>query len=251
MKYFVLFLYCFALFLTAHSGAIRAQDSLIDTGADIARLNFSEEEKVGFAFYNLIARDPPYESWIMNSDPYIKMMPDDRIHYMDAERNRLKNGIANFSLKKDLIRVRIMSDLTIRPDAENETMVMDVQIPEFSDGLAFFPFKLGEQWIAVIPMDMSHTMSYPLTLEELALIDRDLGTRSKGRKNVAVEILLLPVSADDKSPMTLDEKSMVLMMAEVASFYLLDDKNRIPIWGYTAPWYNSSVREQVMDLYKE
>ena len=251
MKCFILFLLCFATLQVAAFVEIRAQSAPLLVDGDIARLSFSEDEKVGFAFYTLIGQDPPYESWVMNAPEYIKMMPDDRIYYMDAERAKLKNGIANFNIRRDLVRVRILANLKIRAGEERDGMILDIIIPEFRDEIAFFPFQLGKRWIAVIPKDMSYTTSYPIAFGDLSMLEDEIGLKERGLENVIVEITLLPVNADSKTPMVLDDKPMWLMMSDIASLYILDDKNRVPVWGYSAPWYDSSVREQITDLYKD
>jgi hypothetical protein len=234
---------------------VLAQGSAAGLPADITMT-----ERVGFAFYSLTKQSPPLEDWVMGKENYQRAQPNVRLTMMDSERNRLHQGWSRFNLSRDLItlrfavRVRGMDNPDLdpnvqpRPGEEILSKAFQIELPGMTQGV-HFPFQLGRQWITVIPEGMTEVMVNPLTDAHYKLMVESIGLRQDKDIIAEAELVMRPKQADGKTPMTIDSLPMFLMLADIASFSILD-KERRPIWEISADWYKTEQSQEFLNLYK-
>ena len=221
-------------------------------------LGFSDSEKVGFAFYHLINKDPPFEDWIQARDDYIKARPAARLNLIDHDRIRLRDGFANYIVDRDMLKMQVMLLYTVgdNPDyksgaeARSKGLTKRLSI-KFQDSKLekYFPFQLGKMWIGVIPMDMDNFTKIDMT-------DEDYQEFCQGIYNCfpfddrpyMTTIVLSPIQADAKAPLMEGDVPVFLLLSKIAAISI--HLNDTILWSKTAPWYMSRTSQELMVLHK-
>ena len=240
--------------MTTFPSAARAQN--------VSLAPITTTEKVGFAYYNLTRQPVPLADWVVGSDTYINMSPVDRIPYLDEQVLRLRQGYASYMPGRDFITIRFAVrirgldnpdlDLSGPPPGPGEPLLnkaVKMSIPS-SSPVAYFPFKLGHHWIALIPEGVATTSIQPLTEDHYQRIAAATGMNETTDIVAEAELILRPIKADSKTPMVLDGISMWLMLSDVASYALLDRERR-PLWSVAASWYEVEKSIEYMTLYDQ
>lgn len=247
MRFFCLLLS--AALLLCHAVPAGAQNAIM--------AGYTETEKVGFAFYRMINRDPPFEDWIVNRPDYQAAMPQIRMDIMDQQRDRLRQGYANFFPERDMIAIEVPliysasknPDYDKDPAAEAKGLVQRVQIrfPEVK-GQPYFPFQIGKLWVGLIPQDIESIFRQDMTAAEFKHFCGAISdcTNFQNRK-IPTMIVMRPVKADAKTPMMDGDLPIWLMLSDVGSIYIND--NKTTAWSYTAPWYSTRQTQELMTLY--
>lgn len=221
-------------------------------------LGFSDSEKVGFAFYHLINKDPPFDEWIQARDDYITARPTARLNLMDRDRIRLRDGFANYIVDRDMLKVQVMMLYTVgdnpdyksQPEAKNKGLTKRLTI-KFQDPKLekYFPFQLGKMWIGVIPMDMDSFTKIDMTDEEYQEFCQGIyNCFPFSDRPYMTTVVLSPIQADAKAPLVEGEVPVFLLLSKIAavSIHLNDEI----LWSKTAPWYMSRTAQELMTLHK-
>jgi len=221
-------------------------------------IGFTETEKVGFAFYHLINKNPPYLDWITTRPDYMKSTPGDRMKIMDYERIRLRDGFANYQVDRDMILVKLPllytlidnPDYLTNDDARNKGLIKRLLVSIPDSKTPYFPFQVGKFWVGVIPQGLEKDMQIDLSEEEYNVLARGIvdGTNFKN-KSMVTTVILKPIMADEKSPMVENKMPVFLMMSDVASLSIRGLSEEL-LWGYTAPWYLGAKSQELMTLHK-
>lgn len=249
MRYAVLVL---MLMLSGYSAPAMAQN--------MGLAGITTPERVGFAFYSLTRTPPPFAEWIKGMDSYRQAQPHIRIQMLDQENRRLTRGYAHYNTNRDLIMIHFAVDILgmdnpaynpaaipSDPDAPVMKKAVRIFIPSTKTG-PYFPFQLGQQWIALIPQNIEASTVHPMTEEQYNAVALSTGMNTNVPIAAEAELILRPISADAKTPMTLDGLPMWLMMSDIASFSLLD-RERKSLWDSTALWYFTEKTQEYMTLY--
>jgi hypothetical protein len=218
--------------------------------------SFTESEKVGFAFYQLGHLVPHFESWVTSIPAYRKMEPQLRPDFAASNAKRLRDGYLHFNPAVDLIHVRVSGRMLFpnfesRTEAfmQNKPITARLEINDFAQRI--FPYKIGENWIALAPKGIDGALKFALTEDEQRSLFRKMqvpeGTKMR---QVDVEFLLQPVEADTEMPQTLKGLKVWMMSAKIASVSVWKRGGEF-IWPvYTAPWYRADTKDEIMDLYR-
>jgi hypothetical protein len=222
-----------------------------------ALAGFSETEKVGFAFYHLINRPPPYDSWIVARDDYKIAKPQTRLSIMDLQRQRLREGFDGYFIDQDVItlnlKVRVQGkdnpDYAKDPALQDAglTKMIDIKFSQTED-MPYFPFPVGELWVGVIPEHIEKLSRHYLSPEQYQRFCSGTGACIGGYRPVDVQLVLRPKKADAKEPVVVRNVPVWLMLSDVASIaFLARDGNML--WEYTAPWYDRQRASELMTLF--
>lgn len=223
--------------------------ALLDAG-------YSENEKVGLAFYKMSGAKPDFRNWVKKSDAYKKAVPTERVNLLRSETARLERGMTTYHPDEDLINFSI--DVTVRrlPDADadpnNVRHALQVVFSDTRDN--YIPVEGGDVWVAMVVKDMEKYGFRVFSTPELTSALQKLGTVHMAKvQNIPahVKMTLRPLSVSAKTPVQVEDIDLWPMLAEVASFSLWSRDGEVFVWGYEAPWYVSSERKDLIDLYKD
>ncbi|MDB5490964.1 MAG: hypothetical protein JWO78_813 [Micavibrio sp.] len=242
-----------ALILSLFCTPSQAEDYTVDP-----LQGFTMTDKVGFAFYRLINRDPPYLDWIKARDAYKEAVPKIRMDMLDHEQDHLRIGFANYQLDRDLIMIKAPLLYTIidNPDysvyeaAREKSLTKRLQVRMPDNAVPYFPFQLGKMWIGVAPKDMEQFAAIDMTdLEFKALCIKILDCSNFKNKTVPTTIMLKALQADTKKPLMEGDLPVFVMLSDVAALYVRGSFGEL-LWSFTAPWYFNNKSQELMVLHK-
>lgn len=248
MKY-ALFASLLILFCGAIGGAIAAPGAV----------KISSTEDVVIAFYKTGGAIPPFEKWIKLREPYRTTPVARRPAMMEQEKQRLQSLYAGFDPSKDLLSIKTQiiarTSAAQNPDDPEKT---DYRLNmKFSVGDAhFFPYDFIDERFAVIPQEIQEHLNPFIIKEQYEYLSQQLG---KG-KPVTLIMELRPVKADMEAPFDMDGtggginrkdgKGQWMFLTDIASMSVWN-KNGSLLWEYTAPWYVTPMRENLLNLYED
>ena len=221
------------------------------------RTPYSEAEKIGFAFYRLADKQPPFNNWIMARDEYLLAKPSMKRDYLRRETERLSKAYNEYMVDDDMIYLRTevtikVPNATERQSYESMGLRKPVQIVLKEIKENYFPVQVGDMWIAVVPNDLEKYLF--LSLEEAEyekmMAELMLDTTRGSARGAILEIRLRPLSIDTKMPMHLDGIDAWLMLGEIASISLWRTKERDTlVWEQNMDWYVPQQQKDLLDLY--
>ena len=242
-------------FLTLALAGIFSQAAFAQDNSRLA--GFSEMEKTGFAFYHLINRPPPYDSWIVARDDYKAAKPHNRLAIMDLQRQRLREGFDAYFTDQDVITLNLQVKVQgkANPDYAKDpaldeaglTKMIDIRFSQ-TDDMPYFPFPVGDLWVGVIPENIDKLSRHYLTPEQFGRFCGGTGACSGSFRPTTVQLILRPISADGKEPIVVGDVPVWLMMSEVASIAFIARDGEM-LWEYTAPWYDRQRASELMTLF--
>lgn len=218
--------------------------------------NYTNVERVGFAFYKLGDIEPDFDSWIKGMPEYKKIVrPRERAEFLSKMKFRLEQGLNTYVPEFDMITITTPVILQGMP-AENFSRANERYIRIYPDTKNntrdfYFPIPVGKQWVALIPRDIEKHQLIKVSPEKY---DQIIGTTSmsssEGIKRTGImEIVIQPTSVDTKEPLIIKNIELWLMDGEMASLSVWTDKKHDLAWEYTAPWYVSDTQRGLYDLY--
>lgn len=230
--------------------SVRIQDS--GNAADI-----SQRERIGLAFHKLVGVAPGFEGWARNTAGYRETQRELRPVYLQKESERLRKAWEEYDVRQEMLRFLVPAKIKFpgKPDrdqlkVEGRDVPVQIEIKNFEDG--FFPFLIGESWIAVIPADYGDVSTFFLTDSDFAILTANLGMDPYVMQwDVRVEVLVKPVKASLENPLQRKGKNLWPMIGEVAHIEIWQSYADKVMWKtYQAPWYKSADGDDLMDLYR-
>ncbi len=229
--------------------------------AALERGRYSTLEKIGFAFHTLSNSKPDFSKWVEEDNKYKKAMPLEKVNLMKAEMQRLQTGMITYDQQTDLIelnsRVRLLFSHPEHTDPDlkdpGSMVTMKVEMSDIPDD-NFFPFLIGDVWVAVIIKDLEALKNIKFTPGEF----QQFATKETFKNHAKLKtvfantnLVLRPVSVDTSAPVVVNGIEMWLMLAEVAHMELWggDEYLRESLWNYKAPWYMSAQEQDLRNLY--
>jgi hypothetical protein len=223
-----------------------------------ALAGFTEKEKVGFAFYKLINRDPPYDDWIRGTAAYQSAKSNVQLAMIDQERHRLRRGFEAFTPDRDLITIKLPvkvkggNNPNFAKDFEMQAAGLSKMIEiNFmgNDESPYFPFLLGKQWIGMIPQGLEQRSTHYLTPAQFATFCANKNKAcEKFEQNIDANVILRTISADAEKPLVLRDVPLWLMMSDLGAIIFLRRDGGL-IWEYAMPWYEGARAGSLMTLY--
>lgn len=225
----------------------------------IKKTPYSETEKIGFAFYTLANRNPPFESWIRTTDKYLLAKPSARRSILTSETERLSKAFGEYMLDDDPIFIRTNVRIKVPIGAEREAyekMGVDKPVQILMEEIHenYFPIQLGDMWIAVVANQLEDYLFLSLNAEEYEHLTKRLSLDMRGTgRNAVMELRLRPVRVDLNRPMPLDGLDAWLMLSEIASISLWrranGDIDKELLWEKNMSWYKPREQKELLDLY--
>lgn len=221
------------------------------------RTAYSEAEKIGFAFYRLADKSPPFNKWIVARDEYLLAKPSAKREYLQRETERLAKAYNEYMVDEDMVFLRTEVTVKVPNAAERKSydgmgVRKPVQIILNEVKESYFPVQIGDMWIAVVPNDLENHLFLSLAEAEFEDLIRKMNldaARGSARGGL-LEIRLRPISIDTKAPLHLDGIDAWLMLGEIASISLWRTKERDTlVWEKNMDWYVPQQQKDLLDLY--
>ncbi|MBI4031663.1 MAG: hypothetical protein HY370_08285 [Proteobacteria bacterium] len=224
------------------------------------RKNFSETEKVAFAFHYLSNIEPEFERWVKKTDRYKNARTAEKQQILNDDLYRLQNGYHKYHPDEDLIHIEAPAQIRFRDysgralynDAgEKRTKHVVITIPGINSGA--IPFELDKLWVAVVAKDYDFFVNLYLTEKEYQKFINDLGYKAVYYSHLAavIDIFLRPVDVDMRAPVLVDDQEMWLMLAEIGSFTIWQREHKKMAWEISASWFVSDTSRDLLNLYED
>ena len=222
--------------------------------------DYTTTEKVAFAYYKLAGMQyPNFEKFIKSGENYRNTLASQKNNFLKDEKIRLEQGFINYYPEYGMIDIQ--SDIVAKgynakelEQAEiDEKFFISLSMTDDSEDM-YFPYYIGDRWIAFIPHNAGSLQQLPLTKEQYEFWDKALKFKGKPKRPVTIRIKIQPVSVDNSAPLTLNDNEMWLMMGEIASMDIWKDYGKptqMLLYEYTAPWYVSKDQQELMLLYQK
>ncbi len=196
----------------------------------------STSHEVALLYYKMNGIRPNFEEWITNDNRYIGAQTNQRAALMMTEKTRLSRNYEELVVKQAYLKVRIQVSATVTRSKLGAT-VLKVEFP--GKGAVYFPYTVGGQNIAVIPNGIDIYREVPLTPDQATYLQTKLDP--SGRTTMVLE--LVPVTADNKQQMLLDDTPQWLLLAEIGYISLYNNLME-NIWSLQAPGYERRSQKE-------
>ncbi len=226
-------------------------------GMDIGGKKYITSEVVGFAFYQLAGVPPDFPEWVMKTQTYLDAPHAQKTAILAENVQRLEIGYANYSLEHDVID--FTSGVTIqfpdpeelaKTDIEREGVHVRLKLTDTVGG--YFPFNVGEIWIAVIPDGVEKFFDMNLPVQDYEGLLRGLGVDSSVRTVEAVmRFHVKPLAADTSKPMDLDGFRVWLLLSQIAAVEVWSKGMTTLSWSYSEDGRTIRGQQELIDLKKE
>lgn len=223
-----------------------------------ALAGFTEKEKVGFAFYKLINRDPPYDDWIRGTAAYQSAKSNVQLAMMDDERYRLRRGFEVYTPDRDLITIKLPVKVKggdnpkfgkdLEMQAAGLSKMIEINFMG-NDESPYFPFLIGKQWIGLIPQGLEQRSTHYLTPAQFkSFCVNQNKACEKFEQNIDANVILRATSADAEKPLVLGDIPLWLMMSDLGAIIFIRRDGGL-VWEYAMPWYEGARAGSLMTLY--
>ena len=148
---------------------------------------------------------------------------------MMTEKSRLSRNYDELNPKTAHLKIRVQVLASVGRSKLGAT-VLKVEFP--GKGAVYFPYTVGGKNIAVIPNGIDIYREIPLTSDQVAYLQAKLDPT--GRTTMVLEIV--PVTADHKQQMLLDQTAQWLLLGEIGYISLYNNLME-NVWSFQAPGY--------------
>lgn len=205
--------------------------------------NFTEREKIGFAFYSLSTRrEPDFLRWIRKSEKYRTARPMTRQRYLKRDKDRLGLGFLLYDRQKHFFYLNARVAVSWPEEAERNQMVAEkgkfpLKFTLLDTKEYFFPVSLGDDWVAVVPENLADFLTIYVTPEEfekkIVQFQEFIDMRSV---EGYVRFYMRALSADDGTKLALQDIEAWLLLAEVNRITVSPERLAPPVWEHRASW---------------
>jgi hypothetical protein len=214
--------------------------------ADLEKPSTSHE--IALLYYKMNGVRPNFEEWIMKDNRYLSAQNNQRAALMMTEKTRLSRNYEELDVKNTTLKMRVQVLASVTRSKLGAT-ILKIAFP--GSGAVYFPYTVGGQNIAVIPNGIDIYREIPITPDQATYLQAKLDP--SGRTTMVIEIV--PVTADNKQQMLLDDTPQWLLLGEIGYIALYNNLME-NVWSFQAPGYKRPSAEtaaggqQLLDLKK-
>ncbi len=208
----------------------------------------STSHEIALLYYKMNGVRPNFEEWIMKDNRYLGAQTNQRAALMMTEKTRLSRNYEELDIKNTVLKMRVQVLASVTRSKLGKT-VLKITFP--GRGAVYFPYTVGGQNIAVIPNGIDIYREIPISADQATYLQAKLDP--SGRTTMVVEIV--PVTADNKQQMVLDDIPQWLLLGEIGYIALYNNLME-NIWSFQAPGYqrrtaaDAAAAKQILDLKK-
>lgn len=210
----------------------------------------SSAEDVAIAFFQTGGTNPNFEQWARSSQEYKVAAPAMANEVLSNEKQRLFKKWRSYKADENVLTVsgsvRIeLKTVTTKEGNEEHWMHM-----AFTEGaVTYFPYKFLDYAFAVIPQQIESMLIQPLQKQQYELFVQSFGGLKTG--NATLSVQLKPSRSYLQQPYMIDNKEQWVLLCDVATLSLLNNRNSEPMWNYASDWYVSPITQELRDLYQK
>lgn len=215
-----------------------------------AQYKLADAEDVAIAFFKTGGQQPNYETLIRGLPDYRKVPPAKQDAFIAKQKQRLQTAYAKYNPQTDLltIRTRVNVDLHAKQqDDKDKTVLYSMTLSFGKDDSLFFPYRMGDYHIAIIPKKMDSSFEQNLAPSQYELIKTSLGDVNGP---AALYIQLKPSKAYLDEPYKIGGEDQWALVADVAGLVMMDGRGS-RLWTYSADWYVSPMTQELRDIYSD
>jgi hypothetical protein len=211
----------------------------------------SSATDVGIAFYKLANSVPDFNSWIRRSEDYARADTARKTRLLSDGVKNLRRRFSSYDINEEKLVISVPGKVWFEEADPAEDHDYDMRLIFAEENIDYFPYKIGDNIIAVIIKDlqkhMKHSLNKPDFIRVLNSEEYDFSSGAKQR--VQIRFMLKPVSADTRKPVRIKGHEVWLMLAEPASVSLWN-KDRF-LWESQSYWYESPTETEIRRLFRE
>lgn len=208
----------------------------------------STSHEIALLYYKMNGVRPNFEEWIMKDNRYLGAQNNQRAALMMTEKTRLSRNYEELDVKNTTLKMRVQVLASVTRSKLGKT-ILKITFP--GKGAVYFPYTVGGQNIAVIPNGIDIYREIPITVDQATYLQAKLDP--SGRTTMVIEIV--PVTADNKNQMLLDDTPQWLLLGEIG-FIALYNNLMENVWSFQAPGYKRRTEaeaagaKQILELKK-
>lgn len=212
----------------------------------------------GFAFFKFAKATPDFDAWIKASSAYKNATPHDRVIMMRSEVPMIEGYFNAYVPNENPIKIKLQVKYSTPTAKKAEKMLAENGQIEIKMRLAeqkedFFPIQIGNMWIAMIPGNLDEMMTLTFDREEYETFKRQAsgGGFTGLSVDAVLQLALLPVSANIKEPMQVDDLSLWMLGVRIIDLELWDKKEERMAWYVEGTGKKASRNsDQIFNLYE-
>jgi hypothetical protein len=214
-----------------------------------AQFRLSNEEDIAIALFKTGGQEPNYETLVRGLEDFARTPLARQPEFFAKHTARLRNAYQNYNPETGLLTIRTKAQIELHHewlDKETERHSMSVFFGK--DDALFFPYKLGDYNIAVVPTKMDARFTRDIAPSQYSLIKTSFGETNQG--NAIIYIQLKPEKAYLDEPIKMGGLDQWALVADVVNLTMTDNHDN-QMWNYSASWYVSPQTKELNDLYDE
>lgn len=188
-------------------------------GIKLARPAVTAAASIALLFYKLTGNFPDFSAWAQQSPDYMNAPPEKKIEVLDQKAKEFENTYSLMTLADPII-VEVPAKLSAYSALQKGFL-----IESFTANM-YFGYEYMGSGYAVIPKSIADRQWLSVSSEQA---DAILSWTKEG-KDAIVQISLLPVYADNKNPMPLNDTDHWLILAEIGNIALWSSDGSRLLW---------------------
>lgn len=204
---------------------------------------------VFMAFFKAGDTNPDFDK-MAAAHPEYRMVPRARQpSFLREERSRLVSEWQKLKSSEELllVRVPVFSEIAHVQTADGREVYTLTLTLEQGDHV-YFPYEYMDYKIAVLPQKIDELLYHEIQKSQYDLILSSLEGKRRGMSHIWFR--LKPVKSYTNQPYDIGGTEQWVLLANIAGLSLVTQKGE-NLWHYSAPWYVSPVKNDLLDIYEE
>ena len=218
--------------------AVAAEERVSYDRKLIMRLPSSVDD-IGIAFLKTADNFPDFNKVIQASEAYKKLDPAEQPDYLNKLASRYQAAYLAYSPRKSDVILRVKVNAQFKRMADGGATL---DILALTKAPVYFPFQFLNYPIALLIKDIEVFQKISLTKEEADIVYGRLALNG----DATLLLQVVPVAADDRKTMTLDNIPQYPLLSEIAYIGLLN-RNAEQIWAWKNSKYTAGIAQSTTD----
>lgn len=232
LKFSVRYVGIFCIFMLSLT-AISISDS--NANEDIPFVKTSPATEIGIAFYKLAGYEPNFKKWIEGSLAYIRAPKNDKPAILANSIVKLQRKFNEYNPETKGLQIvsrgyiRLIKEDNLE---EKNSYQLILKLGEIDEKVEYFPFKIADQWIAIVPENLESELNNYLTKLDYYRVSAICPELKKPgySKKVRIVFKLNPFMVDATAPILINKNELWLMMVKIDNISVWFERENALIW---------------------
>lgn len=199
----------------------------------------STVEDIGIAFLKTANNFPDFSKTIQATEAYKKLDPTAQQDYLNKHISTYQAAYLAYSPRKSDLVLRVKVNAQFKRTADGGATL---DIPALTKAPVYFPFQFLNYPVALLIKDIEVFQRINLVKEEADIVYNRLALNG----DATLLLQIIPIAADDKKTMTLDNIPQYPLLSEIAYIGLLNRRAE-QIWAWENTKYTSGRPQGTTD----